>query len=120
MSPPRLSGPQLLQASPFLTGYNSTASYHRHSSSHGIGAAAAQGMHNQAGILSELESVKAPHIEGILQVHCATQQERISQSALLDGPYEVGGIMRRASQVGFARLAVSPCNLTVMAIPHVL
>ena len=105
MSPPRLSLPQLLQASPFLGGYSGTGTHHRHSASHGVGvtpaAVAAQGTHNQAGILAELESLKAPHIEGILEAHTATQQQRISQSALLDGPYDVAGIVRRVSQVGF-------------------
>lgn len=75
-----------------------------HTGSYGVGfdetcARPAQHMgHNAAGILSELEAIKGPAMQGLVDTHCANQQQRISVSALLDAvPFRMS--TRRLSQV---------------------
>lgn len=54
--------------------------------------------HSAAGILSELEALKGPAMQGLMDVHITSQQQRISVSALLDaGTFGLTG--RRLSQV---------------------
>lgn len=64
----------------------------------GYGHPSQHASHNAAGILTELEAIKGPAMQGLMDVHTANQQHRIGVSALLDlGPF--GPAARRTSQV---------------------